>query len=167
MKKIFTPNKKFSKGLYIALLFIAGVLTMLLITGTIFGLIRSGKSKPVFVINDSSHTQERLKIDDIRVYSGLERLRIPLSNSSILILSAAFPYSANDIAFTEELAAKINDFKIIITGYFSSLPAEKIIQIDEEAAKQEILRRFNANLRLGRISALYFNDLMVIDSAGN
>jgi flagellar basal body-associated protein FliL len=162
MKKIIAPNKKPSVFIYTALLFIAGALILLLITGTIFGLIRSGNPKPVLVFKNSTQTKIA-EVDDIRVYSGLERLRIPLSNSSILILSAAFPYSANDIAFTEELAAKINDFKAIITGYFSSLPEEKIIQIDEETAKQEILKQFNANLRLGHINSIYFNDMIIID----
>lgn len=162
MKKIFITNKKLHKIFYTVLLFITGVLIVLLLTGTIFGLIRSGNPKPILAFKDSYRT-EQIKIDDIRVYSGLERLRIPLSNSSILILSVSFPYSAKDIAFTEELAAKINDFKTITTGYFSSLPVEKIIQIDEDTAKQEILKRFNTNLRLGHINALYFNDLMVID----
>jgi flagellar basal body-associated protein FliL len=80
-----------------------------------------------------------------------------------MILSISFPYLATDIAFTEELAVKINDFKSIAIDYFSSLPAEKLSVLDEDAAKHEILRRFNANLSLGRIEALYFNDLMIMD----
>jgi flagellar basal body-associated protein FliL len=103
--------------------------------------------------------------DDIRVFSGIGRLRIPLSNSSVLILSIAFPYNAGDITFTEELATKVGDFKEIASEYFSSLPAERIIQIDEEAAKTEILKRYNAILRLGKINALYFSDMMIIDAS--
>jgi len=163
MKGVSTP-KKIPRIIYLALLFIAGALIVLLLIGTIVGLVRSRNAEPVFVIRGSSRTKPA-NDDDIRVYSGLERLRIPLSNSSsILILSVAFPYSANDIAFTEELAVKINDFKAITTEYFSSLPAENAGQIDEDAAKQEILRRFNADLRLGRIDALYFSDMKVIES---
>ena len=82
-----------------------------------------------------------------------------------MILSIAFPYSANDFAFTEELAVKINEFRAIASGYFSSLSAENLNQINEEAAKQEILRRFNASLRLGRITDLYFSEMMVIPGA--
>jgi flagellar protein FliL len=162
MKVFNIPNKKISGIIYVSLLFIAGALIVLLLIGTVIGLIRSRNAEPVFVIG-SSPRSEPAGNDDIRVYSGLERLRIPLSNSSTLLLSAAFPYSANDIPFTEELAAKINDFKAIITEYFSSLPVEDA-QIDEDAAKQEILRRFNALLHLGHINALYFNDMKVIES---
>jgi flagellar basal body-associated protein FliL len=163
MKGIYLPDKKVPRVIYVTLLFIAGALISLILTGTIIGLIRPGNAGPVFVIRNSART-EPAKTEDIRVYSGLERLRIPLSDSSILLLSAAFPYSAKDTAFTEELAAKINDFKTIMTVYFSSLPVEDVNQIDEDAAKQEILKRFNASLRLGRIDTLYFNDMTIIES---
>jgi flagellar basal body-associated protein FliL len=101
--------------------------------------------------------------DDVRVFNGIGRLRIPLSNSSTLILSIAFPYSADDRVFAEELAARIGDFRTIATDYFSSLPEEKLIILDEDAAKAEILKRWNSRLRLGRVEALYFSDLLVLD----
>jgi len=163
MKGISIPTKKIPRIIYLALLIIAGVLIVLLLIGTIIGLIRSRNAEPVLIIRGSSHA-DSANDDDIRVYSGLERLRIPLSNSSTLLLSVAFPYSANDIPFTEELAAKIDDFKTIITEYFSSLSVENVNQIDEDTAKKEILRRFNALLRLGRIDSLYFSDMNILES---
>ena len=163
MKGFYLPDKKVPRIIYLSLLFTAGALIVLLLIGTVIGLIRSRNAEPVLVIGNPARTRQAMN-DDIRVYSGLERIRVPLANSSTLLLSAAFPYSANDIAFTEELAAKINDFKAIITEYFTSIPAEKAGQIDEEAAKREILRRFNADLRLGHIEALYFSDMKIIES---
>jgi flagellar basal body-associated protein FliL len=160
MKEVYIPKEKIPRVVYLALLFVAGALIILLLIGTIVGLVRPQNASPLFALRKIEQT----KPEDIRVYSGLERLRIPLSNSSTLILSVSFPYSAKDITFTEELAAKIGDFKAIITEYFSSLPEENVNQIDEETAKQEILRSFNANLRLGRISTIYFNDMTLIES---
>jgi flagellar basal body-associated protein FliL len=150
-------NKAFLRIFNALLLSIIGVLIVLLIVGTIIGLTRSRDTRPLNTEQTSAQTS------DTRVFSGLGRLRIPLSNSSILILSIAFPYSANDIAFSEELASKISELRGIAGDYFSALPADKIIQIDEEAAKQEILRRYNNSLRLGRITALYFSDMIIID----
>jgi len=149
------------------LLSVAGALVAVLLIGTIFALFRPKDAGPLFRLGAGRTEQSRVTADgngDIRVFSGLGRLRVPLANSSTLILAIAFPYSASDTAFTEELAAKIGDLRAIASGYFSSLP-EETIQIDEEAAKQEILKRFNAALRLGRIEALYFSDLMVIDGS--
>jgi len=163
MKGFDIQNKKIPRIIYLVLLSIAGALIVLVLIGTIIGLARSRNAEPVLVIRGASKT-ESAKDEDIRVYSGLERLRIPLSNSSTLLLSVAFPYSANDVPFTEELAAKINDFKAIITEYFSSLTPESANKINEDTAKHEILRRFNALLRLGHINALYFSDMSVIES---
>jgi len=158
--------KKLSLLFFRLLLVVAGVLIVLLVIGTIFALVRSRDAEPLFRLGGQP-AQRNVNIslnNDIQVFSGLGRLRIPLGNSSTLILSIAFPYSSDDTAFTEELAGKINEFRTIATGYFSSLPEEKLIQIDEDAAKHEILRRFNNSLRLGRINALYFSDMMVIDA---
>jgi len=154
------PQKRAHRIIYITLLLIIGLLIISLITGTIFGLARRG-NEPVTA---NQFQAEPVQTDDIRIFSGLGRLRITLANSSILILSISFPYYADDTAFTEELAAKVNDFKLFAEEYFQSLDAQALIHIDEEAAKQEILRRFNNNLRLGRINVLYFHDLMIIEA---
>ncbi|MCL2211137.1 MAG: hypothetical protein FWB95_04375 [Treponema sp.] len=163
MKKPFLPSTKFSKTFYIILLSILGSLILLIIIGTVFGLARS-RTQPLLRLGGAVRAEQHGTQDDIRVFAGLGRLRIPLVNSSTLLLTIAFPYNANDTAFMEELAVKVGDFRVIAAGYFSSLPEENIIQINEEAAKQEILKRFNANLRLGSIETLYFSDMMVIDA---
>jgi flagellar basal body-associated protein FliL len=165
MKLIPDRASNAERGFFTALLSLAGAMVGLLLIGTIFALVRSPAAAPILKLGkaDTVTTTKTTENDDIRVFSGLGRLRIPLTNSSTLILSIAFPYLANDIAFTEELAAKIDDFRRMATDYFSSLPAEKIIKIDEETAKTEILSLYNANLRLGRIETLYFSDMMIID----
>ena len=164
------PNEaKFAAQIvYLILLIIAGVLILLLITGTIIGLSRKGND-PVITFGNSGQTASGINRNignqntDIRMFTEIGRLRVPLADSSLLIISIVFPYFANDIAFAEELTAKVNDLRTIAGGYFSSLPAEALIHIDEVSAKREILRSFNANLRLGRIDVLYFNDLLVFD----
>jgi flagellar basal body-associated protein FliL len=168
MVKIATiSNSKPWRIVYLALLSLAGVLVVLLIIGTIVGLARPQDAQPLFRLGKPAETEETVlpqaQNDDIRVYSGLGRLRIPLSNSSTMILSIAFPYNAADVAFTEELAAKIGEFRDIATGYFSSLPADRLTILNEEIAKIEILKLYNASLRLGRIEALYFSDMNIID----
>jgi len=165
MKLIPDYASKAEVVFFTALLSFAGALIALLLIGTIFALVRSPAASPILKLGKSETVITTLpsENDDIRVFSGLGRLRIPLTNSSTLILSIAFPYLANDIDFTEELAAKIGDFRKIATDYFSSLPAEKIIEIDEETAKTDILSLYNADLRLGRIETLLFSDMMIID----
>ena len=165
MKIFITPKSKPERILYVGLLSLAGILVLLLIIGTITGVIRSPGAQPLFRLGKPGGTQTKTAApdDDIRVFSGLGRLRIPLSNSSTLILSIAFPYPAHDTAFTEELAAKISEFRSLAADYFSALPMDKIANLDEEAAKQEIISRYNAILRLGQIRSIYFSDMMLID----
>jgi len=165
MKLIPDNATNAERRFFTALLSLAGAMVVLLLIGTVFALIRSPAAVPILKLGkpEAVTTTRTAENDDIRVFSGLGRLRIPLSNSSTLVLSIAFPYLAGDIAFTEELAAKIGDFRTIAADYFSSLPPEKTIKIDEEAAKTEILSLYNANLRLGRIETLYFSDMMIID----
>jgi flagellar basal body-associated protein FliL len=134
----------------------------LIIAGTVFAFARSSNT-PVLRLGKPIVQTAIPFNDDVRVFNGIGRLRIPLSNSSTLILSIAFPYPADDHVFAEELAARIGDFRTIASDYFSSLPEEKLIYLDEDAAKAEILKRWNARLRLGRIETLYFSDLLVLD----
>jgi len=170
MANIKINKEKLMHTVYIALLVAVGVLILLLGIGTIFGLVRTG-NEPVLTLGGTEQPPSRASFrsslnsqEDIRVFSGLGRLRVPLVNSSTLLVTIAFPYDASDVAFTEELAAKIGEFRLIATSYFSALPIESVEQVDDEAAKREILRLFNSSLRLGRIEALYFTDLMVLDT---
>jgi len=167
--------EKIQRNINLTLLIISAAIVVLLMIGTIIGFARSSNAAPLITLGNSrprasnSAAKNPAQIsaagttDDIRVFAGLGRLRIPLSNSTTLLLSITFPYSANDIPFTEELAAKLGELKTAASEYFSALPEANIIQIDEDTAKQEILKRFNATLRLGRINTLYFGDMLVIN----
>jgi hypothetical protein len=155
---------------------LALLLLILLIAGTVYGLVRSRDAAPFFSIGGSNAATDTGQAGSAQtgsgslsanVFTGIGRIRIPLrpsaaGNNRILILSIAFPYP-DDQPFTEELAAKIGDFRSIAAAYFSSLPPEKLVNLDETAAKAELLKRYNANLRLGKIETLYFNDLMIIE----
>ena len=148
----------------LALIIIA--LVIVLIAGTIYSFARPSESGPLFRIGKNTapaKTPQNAAETNANIFTGIGRLRIPLSGSSTLILSIAFPYPADDRAFTEELAAKIGDLRSMAIGYFSSLPQERIINLNEEEAKTEILRQYNTILRLGKIQTLYFDDLMVIE----
>ncbi|MCL2277644.1 MAG: hypothetical protein FWC21_07070 [Treponema sp.] len=175
MKLFQLTGSKASRVVYIALLSITCLLIFLLLIGTIIGLIRQG-NEPLIILGNTNPTEQTGGLnqrvsggsslsDDIRIYTEIGRLRVPLANSSILILSIVFPYSASDIAFTEELAARVIDFRILATDYFQSLPPQALIQIDEDTAKKELLRMFNSALRLGSVETIYFEDLLMIDSS--
>ncbi|GHV95532.1 flagellar basal body protein FliL [Spirochaetia bacterium] len=171
MKRILSPKSRGPLILYRFMVLLVLVLIVFLIAGTIYSFFRSPGSSPLFRLGSSGAGQADSAVsagDAVNVFTGIGRLRIPLAGGAAgsggtLILSIAFPYPPGDRAFTEELASRIGDFRAIAIEYFSSLPAEKLVNLDEDAAKAEILRRYNTSLRLGKIAALYFNDLMIVD----
>jgi len=142
------------------------ILVGLLIAGTIFAFVRKSDAAPLLRISNSAQPgviQELPVKNNVSVFTGIGRLRIPLKNSATLILSIAFPYPADDRAFTEELAMRIGEFRSIAGDYFSSLNSDKLSIIDEEAAKNEILKRYNSILLLGKLDVLFFNDLILLE----
>ena len=152
------------------------LLVTILIMGSLYGLLRSRDSGPLFRIGggkcggsvqDSGGAfREGVREGDnpYNVFSGIGKLRIQNTDKpAVIIISISFPYKAEDRPFTEELATNIGEFRSIATKYFANLPKDKLVKLDEEQAKAEILRQYNALLRLGRIETLYFGDLMIVD----
>jgi flagellar basal body-associated protein FliL len=101
----------------------------------------------------------------IAVFTGIGRLRIPVRGGSraTAVLSIVFPYPAADRPFTEELAGKVPLFRRIAQDYFGSLAPEELVPLNEDKTKAELLKRFNAELRLGNIEVLFFNDFMILE----
>ncbi|MCL2600491.1 MAG: flagellar basal body protein FliL [Treponema sp.] len=180
MKREITPTPKPSKGL-LTVYRVAVALVLLLIgvwvAGTTFACIRSPDAEPLFRLGGQGDSVTRGNAGVIRgtdfagagnhanMFSGIGRLRIPLEGQppATVVLSLSFPYPADDLFFAEELASRIGDFRSIAEGYFSSLPRDELARLDETRAKNEILSRYNAMLRLGRIETLYFTDLIILD----
>jgi flagellar basal body-associated protein FliL len=102
----------------------------------------------------------------VAFFTGLGRLRIPVrgENSRVaVVLSLVFPYPAEDRPFAEELAGKVSLLRRIVQDYFASLSPAQLAPLDENKTKAELLRRFNAELRLGSIEVLFFNDFMILE----
>jgi hypothetical protein len=106
------------------------------------------------------------------VFTGIGRLRIAAAGAlsgadsaprAVTVLSVVFPYPPGDRAFTEELAGKVPLFRRIVRDYFGALSRDDLISLDEQKAKDELLRRFNAELQLGKIELLLFSELMILE----
>lgn len=104
----------------------------------------------------------------LSMYTGIGRLRAKLKEDAegiapTVVISPVFPYDNNDKAFTEELAARIKDFRDITNKYISTLDKNARELSDDELLKKELLVRYNDKLRLGRVKTLYFTDFTLID----
>ena len=183
MERVKPPPSKGLKLAYRVMLLTLLILVLLFAIGSLYAIIRPSESEPLFRLGgkaaggstrmtgkggrggESSPLGSNSGTAESAVFNGIGRLRIPVAGkgTSLLVVSIAFPYPANDSAFTEELASKIQNFRTLTTEYFSSLPAGTIQNLNEDTAKAELLKRYNAILRLGKIQVLYFNDLMLIE----
>ncbi|MCL1927985.1 MAG: flagellar basal body-associated FliL family protein [Treponema sp.] len=136
------------------LIVIIAVLVIILITGTIYGLVK--REKPANPPPASETGVEE------NIFSSLGTLRVPTAGNDpeTVIISIAFPYNKNDRPFAEELASRISWFKTAIFDYLGNFTAEEIETMDTDTINQELLKRFNAELRLGQIRELYITDFM-------
>ena len=142
------------RGLLIVLLFFG----LVFIGGTLYG---------VFFHNNPSENEQReaLQIrDEGQIFTGIGRVRIPTMDPQpgMVIIFVSFMYYPADRPFSEELVLRIGDFRNIIREYLGSFPVTELQQLSDETIKAELLRRFNAILRLGRIEVLYFSDFMIL-----
>ena len=156
--------------LYRVIVVLMLLLVVLLISGSLYAFIRSRDSGPLFHIGGTGRTGQGGNSgvrgeSAYNVFSGIGTLRIQNADkqSAVIVISINFPYKADDRPFTEELASHIGEFRSIATNYFAGLPRDRLAKLDEEQAKADILRQYNALLRLGRIETLYFSDLMIVD----
>jgi flagellar basal body-associated protein FliL len=148
------------------LLFFVG---LLLLGGTLYALVflregnAAGKEQPSGAFVPAGGEQ---------LFTGIGRIRVSAGDDSspTIIVSITFPYSPADKPFSEELAARVGDFRTIAADYFKSFSAVEpgsidsgsIHSIDETILKEELLSRYNSILRLGKIRTLYFNDFLYL-----
>ena len=112
----------------------------------------------------SEAVQEGAGSGQAQTFTGIGRMRIPSAGPQpgMVILFVAFRFYPDDKAFSEELALRVRDFREIIADYIGAFPAAELQAMDEETIRAELLRRFNAILRLGQIEALFFSDFMIL-----
>ena len=135
--------------IYRTLLVIAAAVLLILIAGTIYGLIRQDNVPEAPEFTHAGGGED--------IFSGLGTLRIPTADHEpeTLIISIAFPYNRYDRPFSEELASRLSWFKTATTQYLGAFTAEDLAALDIETINNELLSLYNAALRLGQIRELY------------
>jgi flagellar basal body-associated protein FliL len=163
--------------IYRILIMVAVLAALSLLGGTIFILVTRGinpvdraSNQALSPLSVSSHekkenihkiTQNRIE----KIFVGIGRLRLFTAppQPAMVILSMAFPYNPEDKAFSEELALRIKDFRMITSDYFASFSEDQLRLREESVIKADLLSRFNAILRLGEITTLFFNDYIIME----
>jgi flagellar basal body-associated protein FliL len=146
--------------LFRVFLVLALALALVIVAGTVYALALRPKPAP-----RPAKTETEAVSPDAAIFTGLGRLRCPTAgpNPGLVILQASFPYFPGDRPFSEELAARLRDFRSLTTAYFAALSPGEIRNKGEDEVKADLLANYNALLRLGRIQTLYFNEYMLIE----
>ncbi|MDR2702668.1 MAG: flagellar basal body protein FliL [Spirochaetaceae bacterium] len=157
MKRIEERPPQAGELVYRGLLVIAAVLALVLIIGTIYGLVKKGEAAGKAVSGGESAAFEG-------VFSGLGTMRIATADPEpkILIISIAFPYDKNDRPFSEELASSLFRFREATSQYLGAFTAEALDALDTVTVNKELLSRYNSVLRLGEIKELYILEYMLL-----
>jgi flagellar basal body-associated protein FliL len=167
MKRIEERPSRFLLILYRILMAAALVLLLLILGGTLYALVFRAPSPaaPPSAPPLPGGSGASAPGAESRIFTGLGRLRASTAGpgAGTLILSVTFPYYPGDRPFSEELASQVRQLRDITTGYFASLSLDELRRRDEGLIKGELLDRYNAVLRLGRIEVLYFNDYMILE----
>jgi flagellar basal body-associated protein FliL len=136
------------------------VLTLALVIagGTLYALVFRPQSAPAPV-------PEPQVFPETAIFTGLGRLRCSTAEpgAALMIVQPSFPYFPGDRPFSEELTLRLRDFRSQTAAYFAGLTAEELRRKGETEVKEDLLARYNALLRLGRIETLYFNEYMLIE----
>jgi flagellar basal body-associated protein FliL len=157
MKRIEKQPPQTGVLVYRGLLVIVAALVLVLITGSIYGLVKKGTASGQAVSGGDSIVFEG-------VFSGLGTMRIPTADPEpeTLVISIAFPYDKNDRPFSEELASNLFRFKTATFQYLGALTAEALAVLDTDTINRELLSRYNSALRLGEIKELYILEYMLL-----
>ena len=153
----------------ILLAIIAGLLLVILI-GTIIGLVGKKKNTPEVLISQGKAVSLMAPSDTDEVtYFELGTIRISTAQAdsaeggTIMILSPWLAYPAGDTVLYEELSRKSGSIKGIFQAYFSARTKNQLLTETEERISQTILEEINADLALGKVSDIYFTDYLFLE----
>ena len=148
---------------------IAGLLLVIL-AGTITGLVGKKKNRPEVLISQGKAVSLMAPSDTDEVaYFELGTIRVSCAaadseeGGSVLVLSPWLAYPAGDTVFFEELSRKSGSIKGIFQAYFSARTKNQLLTETEERISQIIIEEINADLALGKVSDIYFTDYLFLE----
>lgn len=80
-----------------------------------------------------------------------------------IVVQPYLSYSLTDVPFQEELVQKTRPIRAYILNWFHSKTIKDIDKLGESNVKSALLDGVNAMLVLGKVSAIYFSEYMVIE----
>ena len=145
-------------------------LVVVIISGTVFGLLNKKNNTPEILISQGKAESLMAPADTTEVtYFELGTLRISTAgekseeSGTIMVLSPWLAYPAGDTILFEEISRKSGAIKGIFQAYFSARTKNQLLTETEEHIEAVIKDEINADLALGKISDIYFTDYLFLE----
>jgi flagellar FliL protein len=107
------------------------------------------------------------KENSVDAFTDMDQIRVVTKdddgNSSVVVVTPWFSYPTGDKTLFEELSQKDRLIKSIFVNYFSSMTLNEIRAKGEQGVKNELLKKINGELVMGKIRAVYFDEYIFID----
>lgn len=145
---------------------IAGVTAAFFIRskGDVEARYRKADPSPQKIVNMSAG-----KENSVDAFTDLGQIRVSSKRISqaqdpaVIVVSPWFSYPTGDKTLFEELSQKERLIRSLFIQYFSSLTLDEIRARGENAVKEDLLYKINAELVMGKVRAVYFNEYIFID----
>lgn len=150
------------------LFFILIAIVAIIVTGTVINLLtrdtalgssyRHADPEPQKVIKKSKNSQ-----NSVDAYTAIGQLRVNTkgveenSAGPLLVVSPWFTYPSSDTALFEELSQKERQEKSLMMNYFSRFTKDELLAKGETSVKEDLVNLINAQLVMGKIRAVYFD----------
>ena len=143
------------------LLCLIAFLVILIVSGTLIILLRS--EEPLSKSETYSYSPYTLR-EGKAIYSEFKQIRTISSDKepATIVLNPFLEYDADNIPLREEIVQKKEVLKTVITSWFLQRSWYSIETQKESDIKNALLTEINNNLKMGHISAIYFEEFKVL-----
>ena len=143
------------------LLCLIAFLVILILSGTLIILLRSEES--LSKSETYSYSPYTLR-EGKAIYSEFKQIRTISSDKepATIVLNPFLEYDADNIPLREEIVQKKEELKNIIASWFLQRSWYSIETLKESDIKKALLTEINSNLKMGQVSAIYFEEFKVL-----
>ena len=143
------------------LLCLIAFLVILIVSGTLIIFLRS--EEPLSKSETYSYSPYTLR-EGKAIYSEFKQIRTISSDKepATIVLNPFLEYDADNIPLREEIVQKKEVLKTVITSWFLQRSWYSIETQKESDIKNALLTEINNNLKMGHISAIYFEEFKVL-----
>lgn len=173
------PGLRSSEAFFsLCLAIVAAALVLFIAIGTVWGFAsgrarlganRKPAERNLFVGGKRNPAPEEVAARDgsgkTAIFADIGVLRAATADARpvTIVVSPFLPYPADDVPLSEELVSKNRANRAAIAGWFRSHTLKEITRLGEDGVKRELLELVNANLVLGKLQSMYFEEYMVIE----